>query len=1147
MELHISRKCRVKYDLGQSNWSPTGKLQLENLQQIRQLVKKINDRRDMLQQPGDFATAAELFAMGLINEIIRLVTGALKQDADTTLFAGSLERVEQKIGSKRLTDSLIRFTEEFPLDTAAGAAREAGGHAAKSTPQYSPSESTLEEMLYLWLANGNPAFTGARELFDDSQLRSKSDYTTIIEEIKRCSDSGKGLGTKGQNLIALLREPVIFSPDSLSGQLQYIATNWDDLLRRVGFDFSRLLLGRDVLREEEKYRGAGPGPAEVITYADDGEERFSSDSHWMPRLVMMAKNILVWLDQLSNKYSRTISRLDQIPDEELDLLAARGFSGLWLIGLWERSPASRRIKQLCGNPEAAASAYSLKAYRPAAALGGYPALEDLKKRCQYRGIRLACDMVPNHTGLDSTWIIEHPEWFISRPDCPYPNYSFSGENLSGCGEISVSIEDHYYDRTDAAVVFKREDLRTGEIQYIYHGNDGTSMPWNDTAQLNYLNHNLRQAVMKIILEVARLFPIIRFDAAMTLAKRHYRRLWFPEPGSGGDIPTRAEFSLPKTEFERAFPVEFWREVADRIAVEAPGTLLLAEAFWMMEGYFVRNLGMHRVYNSAFMNMLKMEENGKFRKLLKNTLEFDPEILKRYVNFMSNPDEESAASQFGRDDKYFGVCVLMTTLPGLPMFAHGQIEGFEEKYGMEYTRAYWQEQENEQLIKSHENVIFPLLHKRRHFAGAENFYLFDLYTSGGIVDENVIAYSNSWQGEKNLVVYNNGYNRTAGWIKISAARLEKNSSGSAHLQQKELGAILELAHGADKFVIFRDTICGKEYLHPADELIKKGLYLELEGYGYHVFMEFRQVSDSSLQIYRALCQQLEGKGVANIETAVSEYLLPPVHNAFRKFFSSTMLKYFIPDYSETTAREAAAGRPVDPGPEGREFLSQMEKFSGRGAVEAAQRHLAEDLASLKQLRALTTDTTQTDLPAVSALRKIRSNSCLKALMVSWICTRELSEFLEDKKAGISLLQMLCLGPVLETLFREFDLTGQDIRLAGKLLPVMMSIQDLIEEIKQGCNSASALFRSLFKRQAVRELLEMHACKDEEYFDQAAFEALTQVMYFMVLFRLLKGNPKITTELLREFEHFHGLYLDWCRAGSAAGYLTAQFLSKLKGTL
>ena len=55
-------------------------------------------------------------------------------------------------------------------------------------------------------------------------------------------------------------------------------------------------------------------------------------------------------------------------------------------------------------------------------------------------------------------------------------------------------------------------------------------------------------VIQTILHVARQFPIIRFDAAMTLAKRHYQRLWFPEPGTGGAIPTRAEHSMTKEQF-----------------------------------------------------------------------------------------------------------------------------------------------------------------------------------------------------------------------------------------------------------------------------------------------------------------------------------------------------------------------------------------------------------------------------------------------------------------------------------------------------------------------------------------------------------------------------------------------------------------------
>ena len=146
----------------------------------------------------------------------------------------------------------------------------------------------------------------------------------------------------------------------------------------------------------------------------------------------------------------------------------------------------------------------------------------------------------------------------------------------------------------AAVVFKHVEESTGRVRYIYHGNDGTYMPWNDTAQLNYLDSRVREAgTANYSAGGQKLSDNSFLDAAMTLAKEHIRRLWYPKPGEGGSIPSRAEHALLQADFERAIPEEFWREVVDRVAQEVPGTLLLAEAFWMMEGYFVRSLGMHR--------------------------------------------------------------------------------------------------------------------------------------------------------------------------------------------------------------------------------------------------------------------------------------------------------------------------------------------------------------------------------------------------------------------------------------------------------------------------------------------------------------------------------------------------------------------------
>jgi hypothetical protein len=441
-------------------------------------------------------------------------------------------------------------------------------------------------------------------------------------------------------------------------------------------------------------------------------------------------------------------------------------------------------------------------------------------------------------------------------------------------------------------VFKRVDQWTGAEKYIYHGNDGTSMPWNDTAQLNYLLPEVREAVIQTILHVARKFPIIRFDAAMTLAKKHYQRLWFPEPGSGGDIPSRAEHGLTKAAFDEVFPVEFWREVVDRVAAEVPDTLLLAEAFWLMEGYFVRTLGMHRVYNSAFMNMLRDEKNQEYRLLIKNTLEFDPEILKRYVNFMNNPDERTAVDQFGKSDKYFGIATLMATMPGLPMFGHGQVEGFTEKYGMEYRKAYWDEAVDMELVERHKRQVFPLLRSRYLFADVENFLLFDFKNSDGYVNEDIFAYVNRAGEANTLVVYHNKFASTSGWITNSTGNLIKsgNDPDRREMVFRTLGESLNLHDEPGYYTIFRDHISQLEFLRSSQELCQYGLYLQMSAYECHVFMDFREVQETEDKRYSQLAAYLQGGGAPDIEEAMVEYLMQSIQGPVRELINPGMLSW-----------------------------------------------------------------------------------------------------------------------------------------------------------------------------------------------------------------------------------------------------------------
>ncbi len=921
IDLRLSRRALEAFALHDRGGAPDDSSLAADLRTARAWVQSASsarpDRKPFL--------ASEITALSLIQDCQREIIAWHSRTDDPSSPAGAWAGLAAARGAEAADELSRRMVEEFPPP----AAREKGFQAQAyldGPPGGEPGRwRELQAAWLLRLANLNPALGSLRELIHDDPLAATAAYSGVLEDARAYFDSRPIAGPGGENLIDFLAGPALAHPDSLAGQLDFIRGYWAPYL---GDLLSRLLRAIDFLREESKPSFAGPGPARVPSFGPDSlsgslglfggsrrpgdpePERFSPDLDWMPNLVLMAKNTYVWLDQLSRRHGRPIHRLDQIPDSELDALREAGITGLWLIGLWERSRASRRIKQMMGNPEAVASAYSLYDYAIAEDLGGESALWDLKARAAARGIRLASDMVPNHMGIDSRWVIEHPDRFVSLPHPPYPAYGFNGPDLSEDGRAGIQIEDHYFDRSDAAVVFKRWDKRTGETRYIYHGNDGTSFPWNDTAQLDYLKPEVREAVIRTILDVARRFPIIRFDAAMTLARRHLQRLWYPEPGEGGAIPSRAEHGLSREAFDAAVPEEFWREVVDRVAAEAPDTLLLAEAFWLMEGYFVRTLGMHRVYNSAFMHMLRDEDNAKFRRVIKNTLEFDPEVLRRYVNFMNNPDEKTAIDQFGDGDKYYGVCTLLATLPGLPMVGHGQIEGLAEKYGMEYRRAYLDEAPKPWLLEGHARRIFPLFHKRRLFAGAARFLLYDFYRPEGGVDENVLAYSNQAGGEGSLVVYHNRYAETRGWIRTAAAYAAKvGAGGSKVLVHKTLADGLALSGQPGTWVVFRDQVSGLEYIRNSREMSEKGLFLELHAYECRVFLDFREIPDEDRGWLGRVAEELRGGGVPSLEAAVRELRTRAARRAFLDLLHPGFLDWLeSPSGGEGDAGEA--GRQIE---------------------------------------------------------------------------------------------------------------------------------------------------------------------------------------------------------------------------------------------
>ena len=131
-------------------------------------------------------------------------------------------------------------------------------------------------------------------------------------------------------------------------------------------------------------------------------------------------NTRVWLTELSRKLGRRAT-LDDIPDAELDRLAAQGFDWIWLLSVWQTGLAGQSVSRTnavwrkefeetladLSDDDIGGSGFAITGYTVHADLGGDAALARLRDRLRRRGLRLMLDFVPNHTGLDHPWVEEH--------------------------------------------------------------------------------------------------------------------------------------------------------------------------------------------------------------------------------------------------------------------------------------------------------------------------------------------------------------------------------------------------------------------------------------------------------------------------------------------------------------------------------------------------------------------------------------------------------------------------------------------------------------------------------------------------------------------------------------------------------------------
>jgi 1,4-alpha-glucan branching enzyme len=359
-----------------------------------------------------------------------------------------------------------------------------------------------------------------------------------------------------------------------------------------------------------------------------------------PQPVVYEINTFAWLSDLARREGRSLG-LDEVPESEWDRLASLGIDAVWLMGVWERSPAGRAISlsdpalmnelaaALPGLTEAdvIGSAYCVRRYAVDPRLGGRPALLRARSELARRGIALILDFVPNHTAPDCPWAAAHPEVYLRDPEDP--------------GRFG-------------------------------RGRDPYFAPWPDVLQVNAFSPQLRRLHTSALLDIAELCDGVRCDMAMLVTSAVFSRTWGAPPGP-----------------------EYWTEIIPAVKRSHPDFVFIAEVYWNLESELLAQ-GFDYSYDKRLYDRLVHDPAPLIREYLR--VEAPPG--ERCVRFLENHDEARAAAAFG-SERLRAAAVALMTLPGVKLLHDGQLEGRRIKTPVhlrrraaepvdDVLRAFWQD-------------------------------------------------------------------------------------------------------------------------------------------------------------------------------------------------------------------------------------------------------------------------------------------------------------------------------------------------------------------------------------------------------------------------------------------------------------------------
>jgi hypothetical protein len=360
------------------------------------------------------------------------------------------------------------------------------------------------------------------------------------------------------------------------------------------------------------------------------EPKFVTTTAWRCYPTIFEINTWTWLAELSRRYGSAL-KLHTVPAAAWDAIASMGFDAVWLMGVWERSPAGIAIANRDSGlhwsfnnalPDFKAgdnvgSPFCVRRYVVDKHLGGSNGLAIAREELATRGVKLILDLVANHVAPDHPWVKQHPEFFIHGTKDELRNDP--GSYIETEGNIFACGRDPYFPA------------------------------WPDVLQLNAFDQGLRRHSIEGILEIAKQCDGVRCDMAMLLINQVFERTWGTRAGKRPDA-------------------EYWVDLIKETKRFSPNFMFIAEAYWDLE-WQLQNLGFDFCYDKKLYDRL-LQQNAESVRL---HLLADSAYQNRLIRFIENHDEPRAAREFSWP-KHRAAFFTIATIPGAKLLFEGQMEG-----------------------------------------------------------------------------------------------------------------------------------------------------------------------------------------------------------------------------------------------------------------------------------------------------------------------------------------------------------------------------------------------------------------------------------------------------------------------------------------